>query len=224
MSSKSVYEFAYKRAKSILDFWFGKPDEQLTFYDLCEDRQSIWFRGGEEVDKFISENFEQDLKKADNHDYDCLLQDANPRFTLALIILWDQFPRNMFRKSARAFAWDGKACSLSKQLVASSVDKKLRPIERVFVYMPLEHQEDLHCQSEAVRLFEELKKETSNISVESEKKAFDTFTERLMSYAKLHYDIIERFGRFPHRNEYFGRQTTPEEAEFLKDESKRFGQ
>lgn len=130
----------------------------------------------------------------------------------------------MFRKSAKAFAWDTKAFALSKQLVSSSLDKKLRPIERVFAYMPFEHQEDLQSQSEALRLFEGLKEEAVNISDETLKTNFIQFTDHLVSYARLHYHIIERFGRFPHRNEYFGRLTTEDEKQFLQDESKRFGQ
>ncbi|KAK4523764.1 hypothetical protein GAYE_SCF00G1660 [Galdieria yellowstonensis] len=222
--SKSAKEFAVQRAKAILDFWFGKSDEQLLYYDLCEDRQPIWFRGGEHVDREIREKFEQDLVRADREEYACLLEENNPRHFLALIILWDQFPRNMFRKDAKAFAWDTKAFALSKQLVSSSLDKKLRPIERVFAYMPFEHQENLQSQSEAMRLFQELKEETSRIPDEATKAKFTEFTDKLVSYAKLHYDIIDRFGRFPHRNEYFGRETTEDEKQFLQDESKRFGQ
>ncbi|EME31744.1 uncharacterized protein Gasu_11190 [Galdieria sulphuraria] len=222
--SKYLQEFAVQRAKAILDFWFGKTEEQLLYYDLCEDRQPMWFRGGDEVDKEIREKFGQDLVRADREEYASLLDDPNPRYRLALIILWDQFPRNMFRKDAKAFAWDAKAFALSKQLVSSSLDKKLRPIERVFAYLPFEHQENLQSQSESLRLFEDLKAEASNISDEATKSHFIAFADKLFSYAKLHYDIIERFGRFPHRNEYFGRETTEEEKQFLQDESKRFGQ
>ena len=121
-----------------------------------------------------------------------------PEATLALVIVLDQFPRNMFRESAKAFASDAKALAVANLAVERGFDMKLPEIRRRFLYLPFEHSESLEDQRTSVRLVRER-----------------GGNENAIDYAERHLVVIERFGRFPHRNEILGRENTEEEAEFL---------
>jgi uncharacterized protein (DUF924 family) len=125
-----------------------------------------------------------------------------PRSALALVILLDQFPRNMFRGDPRAFATDPLAREVATVLVQKGTDRQLLPVERLFVYLPFMHSEDLTHQRQSVALFQQLAQERPYLDS--------------LSYAIGHKEIIERFGRFPHRNAILGRLSTPEEIEFLQ--------
>lgn len=129
-----------------------------------------------------------------------------PRSCLALVLLLDQFPRNMFRSSARAFATDAKAREVSRHAIASGFDRDLPPIMRYFLYLPFEHSEDLHDQMESVRLALALANEYGESAEGTE----------ILGSAESHLQIIRRFGRFPGRNAALGRQSTRAEIEFLK--------
>ena len=131
-----------------------------------------------------------------------------PRSCLALVLLLDQFPRNMFRGTARAFATDTKARELSRHAIASGFDRELSPIMRMFLYLPLEHSENLNDQLESVRL-------TSALVAGNPDYA------EILQYAEQHLEIFRRFGRFPGRNHALGRQSTQEEMNFLKDQKWR---
>ncbi len=124
---------------------------------------------------------------------------ATAEGALALLILLDQFPRNLFRDSGHAFATDGKALAIAKHAIGEGFDQEVEPDLRPFVYMPLMHSEDLGDQTACVVLFEALGAKTN------------------LDFAKTHRDIIARFGRFPHRNAALGRATTPEEQGFLEE-------
>jgi len=123
-----------------------------------------------------------------------------PRGTLALIILLDQFSRNLFRNSPEAYAADAQARAIARDAVARGVDQMLGPIERVFLYLPFEHSEDLGDQEQSVRLFGTLR---------------DALGEESFQYTERHRDVIRRFGRFPHRNAVLGRVCTPDELDYL---------
>jgi len=125
---------------------------------------------------------------------------ATPPGTLALLILLDQLSRNLHRGSAEAFAGDPKALGLARAAVSRGDDRALAPFERMFLYLPFEHAEDLAAQNESVRLFESIR----------EPVGADT-----VNYAYRHRDVIRRFGRFPHRNAALGRTNAPEEEEYL---------
>jgi uncharacterized protein (DUF924 family) len=129
-----------------------------------------------------------------------------PRSCLALVLLLDQFPRNMFRGSARAFATDAKAREVSRHAIASGFDRDLPPIMRYFLYLPFEHSEDLHDQMESVRLALALANEYGESAEGTE----------ILGSAELHLKTIRRFGRFPGRNQALRRRSTKEEIEFLK--------
>ena len=133
---------------------------------------------------------------------------------LALVLLTDQFPRNIFRDSPAAFHFDALARNLCVEGLATRADRELRPIERVFFYLPLEHSEDLDDQNRCVALFRELAEE-----VDADLKV--TF-ENFVGFALRHHVIIERFGRFPHRNSVLGRRSTQEEIDFLAQPGSSF--
>lgn len=186
MSSKKLPNgWANDWADDVLRFWF----EELTPND--------WFSIEAHLDERIRQRF-GDLCVALRSDPPPL-QDADARTLLAAIIVFDQFPRNIYRKTPAAYASDGNALALAKAAVASGKDRSLPSVQRNFVYMPFMHSEDLAAQAESVRLFSELGGEG-------------------LKYARHHHDVVKRFGRFPHRNAILGRQSTPEELEFLKNE------
>ena len=133
---------------------------------------------------------------------------------MALILLLDQMPRVIHRGTPGAFAQDDKARRFADKGLASGADRLLRPIERVFFYLPFEHSEDAADQERSVELFQELAAEVP----EEWKKSFDFY----LDFAVRHEAIIDRFGRFPHRNAILGRESTPEEIEFLKEPGSGF--
>ena len=134
---------------------------------------------------------------------------TSPDGALARIVVLDQFTRNALRGTPRAFAGDAQALAAARQVVARGWDAQLLPIQRPFVYLPFEHAEDLATQREALRLFAGL-------------SAADPTLADYEGYAHAHYDIIERFGRFPHRNAILGRASTREELEFLSQPGSGF--
>lgn len=200
-----------ERRDAILEFWFGELTEDGGW---DEGRYQIWFMGGEEVDATIRDRFGEDVERAARGEYDAWKQ--TPRGALALILLFDQFTRNIWRGSGDAFQYDHLSRALSYELIGSGSHRELHPIERTFVYMPLEHTEELEAQRRCVELFEELEREVP----EARRETFEGFTE----YARKHLRLIERFGRFPHRNELLGREPTPEERAYLEDGGETFGQ
>ncbi len=188
-------------ADAVLEFWFGKPGDPWF-----GKQRELWFKVDPEFDTLFRDRFMGLHKQAAEGELDLWVE--SPRACLALILLLDQFPRNAFRNMAEAFETDPKARWAAMAAIEREHDMSLSPVERSFVYLPFEHSENLADQQHAVRLFENLERETS--------------TKGLLSYAKSHLKVIERFGRFPHRNAIVGRQSTPEELAFLRDEWKGF--
>jgi uncharacterized protein (DUF924 family) len=186
--------------EEVLGFWFGAPGsrEHGTV-------RTLWFTKSDTTDALIRERFRELTERAIAGELDEWA--TTPRGALALIIVLDQFTRNIHRDTPRAFAGDAKALKIACKLVYSSRDRKLQPLERWFAYMPFEHSERLIDQYESVRLFEDL--------------ASDGVAEPL-DWAIKHFNVVKRFGRFPHRNEILGRASTPEEVEFLKEPGSRF--
>jgi uncharacterized protein (DUF924 family) len=184
----------------VLDYWFGAPGTAERGRP-----RSLWFTKSVATDAEIRARFgplvEAALHGALDH------WRATPRGALALILLLDQFTRNIFRDTPRAFAGDAAALALAQQLVAAGGDRTLDEIERRFVYMPYEHAESLEMQREGVRLFEQLANEGPDSA---------------LAWAQKHLEVIARFGRFPHRNEILGRASTAAEIEYLKQPGSRF--
>lgn len=186
----------------LLDFWFGpEPDDAV----LARSKADLWWGGRPETDEVIEERFRlvADLAATDAIDHWV----GFPRGRLALILALDQLPRAIHRGDPRAFAQDAKARSVARGGLQSGVFKLLRPVERLFAYMPFEHSESLEDQDLAVDLISGLRAE-----VPAEwHEVFDGF----VGYADRHRDVIRQFGRFPHRNAILGRESTPEELEYL---------
>lgn len=185
----------------ILDFWFGREDEA----DYGK-RRAIWFASDAEFDRRIQISFQEDYQQAAAGKLDHWKE--SPKSCLALILLLDQFPRNVFRGTSQAFATDAQALYIAEHAVRKGYDRQLLICQRWFVYLPFEHSEELERQRQSVELFRQLGHNPDNADV--------------IGYAIRHLEIIERFGRFPHRNEILGRTTTYEEAEFLKQPGSSF--
>lgn len=183
-------------ASEVLSFWFGETLEM----------RKAWFIKDLAFDAEIRRRFLPLYEQAAADRLDAWMESAEP--CVALIIVLDQFPRNMFRGTPRSFATDPKALKIAKWAIAQGFDQQLPPMQRFFFYLPLEHSENLDDQTESVRLYEQLR----NIPELAE--TYD--------YAIRHRNIIERFGRFPHRNLMLDRPSTPEEVEFLKQPGSSF--
>jgi uncharacterized protein (DUF924 family) len=168
--------------------------EQVMRYWFEELPAEAWFRKDARVDDTIRERF------SELHDEVARLapeQLTTPRDCLAAVIVLDQFSRNMYRGSPRSFATDALALSIAQRAIAAGLDRQLTPQQRWFLYMPFQHAEDRAVQARSIELFTQLN------------------DPRNLGYAERHKEIIDRFGRFPHRNAVLGRVSTPEEAEFV---------
>ncbi len=183
------------QAKPILEFWFGHPDEPGY-----GKPKAFWFSKKPDFDQELASRFHQDYQKAAAGHLDDWVD--LPKTCLALILLLDQFPRNMFRGTPQAFATDWEALSAAHHAVAQGYDREFLPVQRWFIYLPFEHSENLEHQRRCIKLFQQL--------------SHDPESAGAIAYAFRHQEIIQRFGRFPHRNSILGRTSTPEEQEFLK--------
>lgn len=190
------------RAAELLAFWFGSAREDAA---VIAERSAIWFRGGGAVDAEIRTRFAALREQAIDGRLDAWL--ALPHGRLALVILVDQFSRNLFRGDARAFAHDALARGWVEEGLRLGADRALRAVERVFFYLPLEHSESFADQQGCVALFRQLRADAPPAS----HAAFDGY----LDYAERHRDVIARFGRFPHRNAALGRASTPAEEAYL---------
>lgn len=178
--------------KEILDFWFVQTQPQQ------------WFQVNETFDALITEKFEDAYNEAVSGQYDEWQNSADG--ALALIVLLDHMPRNMYRGTPKAFASDKKALIVSKFAVSKGLDQVHSAQKRRFIYLPFEHSENLNDQRRAVELFEKIKGDAP----------------MGYEYALRHMDVIDKYGRFPHRNEILGRDNTPEEDEYLSHEGAGF--
>ena len=185
----------------VLEFWFGAPDSP----EFGRPR-TPWFVKSAQFDALIRDRFLVTHEAAAAGALDAW--SSRPLAALALAVVLDQFPRNMFRGTPRAFATDARALALARDAVQRGFDAVLLPVQRWFVYLPFEHAEDLAMQGKSLRLFERL--------------ATDAAGAGTLTYAMRHYAVIERFGRFPHRNAILGRASTPEELAFLAQPGSSF--
>ena len=194
---------------SVLTFWFG---ECRTSLEINNDRKSLWWSKDENIDQKIAARFSPLVVMVANGDLDHWRESAAGM--LASIICTDQFPRNIYRGQEKSFAYDPVALALAQQAIATGVDQELPPIRRVFMYLPLEHSENLSDQQQCLALFTGL----AETAPDDEKELFDSF----LDFARRHLEIIERFGRFPHRNKILGRTDSAEELEFLEKPGSTF--
>lgn len=188
--------------QGVLDYWFG---DGVDGAQIAEQQAALWWGKSAETDQEIRERFETLLQVLVNGGNRYWLQFAESR--LAAIVVLDQFSRNIYRDTPTAFSADRLALNWSLSGIESGLDKQLRPIERVFFYLPLEHSEDLYIQARSVFLFKQLLSQVDD----KQKEAFANF----LDYAERHAAVIEQFGRFPHRNKILGRESTAAELEYL---------
>ena len=198
-------------ARTLLDTWFG---DGLRRGWPSAPRRDLWFNSTPALDDALRADFGAAVEAAlagGLTDWS-----ATPAGRLARVLLLDQLPRNLFRRTARAFAGDAAAQAETRAALAAGDDRRLPPVGRVFLLMPLMHAEDLGLQALGVQAFEALANEAPPPAPP------DALADHAR-FARLHHDIVARFGRFPHRNAVLGRPDTPAEADFLRD-GPRFGQ
>jgi uncharacterized protein (DUF924 family) len=195
---------------SVLDFWFGTCGADGA---LDRAKQKMWFSSGHQYDAVIRKQFGKLHRTAARGELDAEWA-ATPRGRIALIVMLDQFSRHIHRGTVAAFAQDPAAQQLAVAGVEQGVDRTLIPAQRAFFYLPFEHAEDIKLQRLGTRSFERLASEVAP----AWRKEYTGFAD----YSGRHRDIIELFGRFPHRNKILGRTSTPEEVEFLKQPGSSF--
>jgi uncharacterized protein (DUF924 family) len=200
----SSHEMEMELRDTILRFWFG---DDLAHPNDYATQRKFWFGKNPDLDRTIRDRFLDPYHQA----VAGLLSDwqTDPLGCVALVLLLDQFPRNMFRDQPQAFATDAQALAMTQRAIAQGLDQSLHPLHRLFLYLPLEHSENLAHQAECVQLMEKL-------------AALDPELQDPFDYALRHQAVIERFGRFPHRNRILERESTPEEVEFLKQPGSSF--
>ena len=179
-------------SEDILTFWFGDTDLSRDM-----ERREVWFRSTPEFDAAITGQYAEAHERAGGGAFDHFVE--SPADCLALVIMLDQFPRNMFRQSPRAFGTDAKAREITRLALDRGYDRGMSRWHRIFLYLPFEHSENLADQDRACALYQPLGE------------------ERSLQAAIGHRDAIRRFGRFPHRNAVLGRINTPEEDIYLED-------
>ncbi len=189
------------RVEELLRFWFGAPGSPEYGRPRAQ-----WYRRDPEFDESCRAGFEGDLETAERGKWESARGD--PRGALALTLLFDQIPRNIFRGSPRAFATDGRALAVAHQAIDDGHDVALPLVLRRFFYLPFEHSERLEDQQRSVVL--------------NRAATGGPGGQEAVDYALRHLTIIERFGRFPHRNEVLGRTSTAEEQSYLENGGERF--
>jgi uncharacterized protein (DUF924 family) len=199
-----------RQIDEILNFWFGDLDRAEG---VDTSKMKMWWGGGEAIDADIRQRFGATVARA--LDGQLRHWSESPRGSLALVILLDQFTRNVGRGTKSAFAGDGAALAVCLDAKKRGIDRQLGLIERSFLYMPMMHAEDRDMARLSLEAFEALSKQIA---------AFGQGHPDFRSHAVAHADIVRRFGRYPHRNEALGRTSTPEETEFLASSGRSFGQ
>ena len=190
-----------QQAREVLDFWFGAPGSA----DFGRSRD-VWFRKDAAFDRALADRFADLHAAAARGELAAWM--AAPESLLALIVVPDQFPRNIYRGSPASFATDAQALAAARAMLASGWDVALPPAMRWFAYMPFEHSESLADQELCLRLMRQV--------------AEDPQFADVPKWAVAHHAVIAQFGRFPHRNAILGRESTPAEVEFLKQPGSSF--
>ncbi|MCY4379513.1 MAG: DUF924 domain-containing protein [Candidatus Dadabacteria bacterium] len=195
----------------VLGFWFG----DLREGELPDkEKQMTWWMKSEEFDDLVRQRFEKYVLLAEKEELSHWLE--TPLGTVAFIIVVDQFPRNIYRDTPEAFSRDLLALRVCLEGIEKGFDRDLHPTHRTFFYLPLMHSEDLEIQGLSVEKYSALENEYTSHPQIRETLAYST------DFAGRHFDIIKRFGRYPHRNAALGRESTPEETEFLKEPGSSF--
>ena len=193
-------------------FWFG---DAIGTPEAAKARSDVWFRSSELVDRQIRQRFADAISAAARGELSSW--EESPRSCVALVIVLDQFPRNAYRNTAAAFDHDRLALTITRRAIAvGHLSDDLSIPECAFLLMPYQHVENEAMQQEGVRLFERMAATAA--------PEWRPFAENTLQFARRHLEIIERFGRFPHRNAVLGRESTPAEREYLDSKPETFGQ
>jgi uncharacterized protein (DUF924 family) len=197
--------------EEVLGFWFGgAPDDPAE----ASAREPFWFGASAEADERIRARFAPAVEAAGRGQLDAWAR--APRSALALVLLLDQFPRNVWRGTPQAFAHDDRALRVARASVSRGDLGRLAPLEQAFLVLPFQHSESLADQTESVRLSSAIAREAP--------AAWRPILERYLDFARQHRVLIERFGRFPHRNHILGRASTAEEEAYVQGGGASFGQ
>jgi uncharacterized protein (DUF924 family) len=199
------------RIDDILDYWIGAAAHQAN---EAKRRGKLWYQSTPASDDALRQQFGADLAAAERGELDDW--QSSPSGSLALVILLDQFSRNLYRGTAAAFANDAAALTVAERVIDAGADRTLSYIGRAFLYHPFEHAESKAAQDRSVELFTDLAN-TAPAEWQGQLNGF-------LSYARDHRQVVHRFGRFPHRNRTLQRESTAEEETYLRDGGKRYGQ
>ncbi len=197
-------------SEAVLEFWFGNAANDP---EAAAARNGVWYAANARFDAEILERFGTTLDDARHGRLDAWVH--APHGALALVIVLDQFPRNVWRGDARCFACDAAALAHARAAVEAGHLDALTPPERVFLTMPYQHAESLDVQRQSVALYERLVDECD--------EPWRDFARNALDFARRHHDIVARFGRFPHRNGMLGRSDTGEERRWLDEGGETFG-
>ena len=197
--------------RQVIEFWFGELPMQP---DSLADRRKLWYGVDAATDTLIRDRFGTTVEAAVGGSYRSWENQALSR--LALIVVLDQFNRNIHRGRAGAFDGDARALRLALDALDRGMDHEVDPIARTFFCLPLQHAEDLAVQERSVRVAKRFDAEC--------RAAFENFPAALASFAREHREIVARFGRFPHRNEALGRESTADELAYLAGDAPTYGQ
>jgi uncharacterized protein (DUF924 family) len=197
--------------QEIHEFWFGNAASDPR---RAEARAGFWFAASADTDAQVRDRFLPEVLAAVRGERAIWLE--SPRSALALVIALDQFPRNIWRGGARAFEQDAEALRLAQACLARGHLPELSPVEQGFLVMPFQHVESVELQRESVRLYRGIVAEAP--------EAWRPVVSSFLKFAQLHLELIDRFGRFPHRNAILGRPSTLEEAAYLASGGEDFGQ
>lgn len=200
--------------QKVLSEWFGSISD---WDDYEPDKAQRWWSAAPAFDAYLERHYRELVERALSGQLERWRE--TPSGTLGGVLLLDQFTRNIFRGTKEMYLGDARARQWTREALNQSVDEELPLIQRQFLYMPLMHSEQLEDQNESVARFEQLVRAASPLPAEH---PLGHALEQARSYAKSHRDIVERFGRFPHRNSILGRASTPEEIEFLKQPGSSF--
>ena len=209
---RPVTEDNMQDIQDLLDFWF---DVDPSNAESLEQQYRRWFASTPEEDHALEQRFGSLARAAAAGELDPC--SGSPQGRLALILLLDQFPRNLWRGQAEAFAHDEKALALCLGGIDEGMPGKLSAIERVFFLLPLQHAESMAAQDLSIHMYRELCNEPAP-------EPLADALGNVADYAVAHQRIVQRFGRFPHRNEALDRESTEEELEYLQSGGARFGQ
>ncbi|ASP39028.1 hypothetical protein CHH28_10215 [Bacterioplanes sanyensis] len=193
----------------ILEFWFGAD---AADHEISQRQAALWWQKNPSTDQTIKERFEPTLKALLRGEYRDWLSSADGR--LAAILVLDQFSRNMYRDSAMSFTQDALALEWALEGIRQGADRDLRPIYRLFYYLPLEHAESDAMQTLCMSKLQQLHDDAPD--------NFKDAAADYLDFGRRHQQIIQRFGRFPHRNALLNRTSTKEEREFLQQPGSSF--